>query len=151
MGLQPTKGDEDAAGRSRESESETQTSKRTVIDYAEAAAARRDSFDDSPASAGYTIPANAAPTMGATQNSQSWSIAQPPTNIAGPVLRAGLTERLVTGIPMRWINVSPRPMAMGAKPCGARRSVAPRMMARNMKVSTTSAVKHAVSEYPPGE
>jgi hypothetical protein len=31
--------------------------------------------------------------IGATQNSQSWLIAQPPpANSAGPVLRAGLTE-----------------------------------------------------------
>ena len=33
--------------------------------------------------------------------------AQPPTKIAGPVLRAGLTDRLVTGMPMRWISVRP--------------------------------------------
>ena len=52
---------------------------------------------------------------------------------------------------MRWVNVSPKPIAMGAKPCGARRSVAPRMMARNMKVKTTSAVRQALNEYPPGE
>ena len=39
--------------------------------------------------------------MGATQKSQSCASAQPPTNTAGPVLRAGFTERLVTGIPIR--------------------------------------------------
>ncbi len=41
---------------------------------------------------------------------------------------AGLTEVFVTGIEMRWMSVSPRPMAIGAKPTGARPSVAPRMM-----------------------
>ena len=32
-------------------------------------------------------------------NSQSWPRAQPPTDTAWLMLRAGLTERLVTGIP----------------------------------------------------
>ena len=67
--------------------------------------------------------------------------AQPPTNTAGPVLRAGLTDRFVTGMPIRWISVSPRPIAIGAKPAGARSSVAPRMIIRNMNVSTTSATR----------
>jgi hypothetical protein len=35
-------------------------------------------------------------------------------------------------------------MAMGANPCGARRSVAPRIIIRNMKVRTTSAVTQAL-------
>jgi hypothetical protein len=43
----------------------------------------------------------AAPTIGATQNSHNCSIAHPPTNTAGAVLRAGLTDRFVTGIPIR--------------------------------------------------
>ena len=34
--------------------------------------------------------------IGASQKSQSWESAQPPTKIAGPVLLAGLTEVLVT-------------------------------------------------------
>ncbi len=42
-----------------------------------------------------------APRMGATQKSHSWPMAQPPTKRAGPVLRAGLTEVLVTGMLMR--------------------------------------------------
>ena len=46
----------------------------------------------SPASAEYANPAIAAPTIGATQNSQSCEIAHPPTNTAGPVLLAGLTD-----------------------------------------------------------
>ena len=45
--------------------------------------------------------------MGATQNNQSCPRAQPPTNRAGPVLRAGLTEVLVTGMPIRWTRVRP--------------------------------------------
>ncbi len=39
--------------------------------------------------------------MGATQNSQSCATAQSPTNTAAPVLRAGLTEVLVTGMLIR--------------------------------------------------
>jgi hypothetical protein len=58
--------------------------------------------------------------MGASQNSQSRATAQSPTNTATPVLRAGLTDVFVTGMLIRWINVSARPMATGAKPCGAR-------------------------------
>ena len=42
-------------------------------------------------------------------------------------------------MPIRWISVRPRPMAIGAKPAGARLSVAPMMINRNMNVSTTSA------------
>ena len=39
--------------------------------------------------------------MGATQKSRSWASAQPPTYTATPVLRAGLTEVLVTGIEIK--------------------------------------------------
>jgi hypothetical protein len=39
-------------------------------------------------------------------------------NTAGPVLRAGFTEVFVTGMLIRWIKVSVRPMASGAKPIG---------------------------------
>src|SRR5580658_5820800 len=91
-------------------------------DYAEADSALvvSSALCGRPAMAGYASPAMAAPTMGATQKSHNCSNAHPPTNTAGPVLRAGLTERLVTGMPIRWISVSPKPMAMGAKPFGAR-------------------------------
>src|SRR6185436_9811561 len=67
----------------------------------------------------YTKPASAAPMIGANQNSQSCASAQPPTKSAGPVLRAGLTDRFVTGIPIRWISVSDRPIAIPARPAGA--------------------------------
>ena len=50
---------------------------------------------------GVNDPRYAAPTIGASQNNQSCSTAHPPTNSAGPVLRAGFTDRLVTGIPIR--------------------------------------------------
>jgi hypothetical protein len=43
-------------------------------------------------------PAVTAPMIGATQNSRSWPMCSPPANSAGPVLRAGLTEVLVTRI-----------------------------------------------------
>ena len=47
----------------------------------------------------YRIPPTAPPTIGATQNSQSCASAHPPAKRAGPVLRAGLTEQFVTGMP----------------------------------------------------
>jgi hypothetical protein len=43
-------------------------------------------------------PARPAPTKGAIQNSHSWSVAHPPTKMAGAVLRAGFTDVLVTGM-----------------------------------------------------
>jgi len=61
------------------------------------------------------------------------------------VLRAGLTEVLVTGIEIRCIRVSARPIAIGAKPAGALASVAPMMITRNIAVITTSLVKPAAS------
>jgi hypothetical protein len=54
-----------------------------------------------PSSGPYIRPARIAPAIGATQNSHNCSKAQPPAKSAGPVLRAGFTEVLVTGIPTR--------------------------------------------------
>ena len=93
-----------------------------------------------------TAPAITAPSRGATQNIHNCGIAHPPAIIAGPVLRAGFTETFVTGIPMRWINVRAKPIAIGANPAGARRSVAPRMMKTKKNVRMVSARKPAVSE-----
>jgi len=84
-----------------------------------------------------------APAIGATQNSHNCEIAQSPANIATAVLLAGLTEVLVTGMLIKWISVNPKPMAIGANPCGARLSVAPKMMIRNINVKTTSVVNAA--------
>jgi hypothetical protein len=56
-----------------------------------------------------------------------------------PVLRAGLRESFVTGIPAILISATARPIARGAKPYGARLSVAPRMIKRNMNAKTVSA------------
>src|SRR5882672_1534009 len=94
----------------------------------------------------YTYAPSAPPAIGATQNSHSCSSAQPPANTATPVLRAGFTEVLVTGMLIRWMSVSARPIAMGAKPCGARLSVAPRMTTRNIAVITTSLTSAATIE-----
>ena len=47
------------------------------------------------------IAARIDPTKGATINNHSSCNAQPPTKIAGPMLRAGLTEVLVMGMPTR--------------------------------------------------
>ena len=69
--------------------------------YADAAILSRTDGSGSVAKTEYTAPAIAAPMIGATQNIHNCSIAHPPTNTAGPVLRAGFTERFVTGIPMR--------------------------------------------------
>ena len=68
----------------------------------------------------YARPAIAAPAIGATQNSHNCWIAQPPTNRAGPVLRAGFTDVFVTGMLIRWIKVRQNPIAKGANPFGAR-------------------------------
>lgn len=88
---------------------------------------------------------------GATQNNHNCPNAQPPANKAGPVLRAGLTEVLVTGMLMRWMSTNPRPMAIGAKPAGASLSVDPSITTRKKKVSTISATRAENSELPPGE
>ncbi|MNT74665.1 hypothetical protein D3C72_2135040 [compost metagenome] len=49
-----------------------------------------------------------------------------------------MTEVLVTGMLIRWIRVNARPIGSGAKPAGARLSVAPRMTIRKNIVSTIS-------------
>ena len=65
-----------------------------------------------------------APTIGARMNSHSCVIASPPANSAGPIDRAGFTDVFVTGMLTRWISVSARPIAIGAKPFGlAHRSI----------------------------
>src|SRR3954469_20008196 len=92
-------------------------------------------------------PPAAPPRRGATQNSQSCASAQPPTNTAGPVLRAGLTDKLVTGMPMRLISVRPSPIAIGAKPAGALPCVEPMMMNRNTAVSTNSVTAAGTRPY----
>src|SRR5512143_1907251 len=84
------------------------------------------------------------PIRGATQNTHSCASAHPPTNSAWPVERAGLTEVLVIGMLTRWISVSPRPMASGAKPSGARLSVVPRKINRKKKVSSHRKLSHRV-------
>jgi len=79
-----------------------------------------------------------APTRGASQNSHSWPIAQPPAYSAGPVERAGFTDVLVTGMLTRWMIVSVSPIASGANPPGARASVTPMITYRKTAVSTIS-------------
>ena len=88
---------------------------------------------------------------GGGQNSHSWESAQPPTNNAWLVERAGLTDVLVTGIEIRWISVRVNPMASPAKPAGARESVAPWMTIRKKNVITTSIKNAAPSPNPFGE
>jgi hypothetical protein len=79
--------------------------------------------------------------IGAIQKSQSCEIAHPPTYRATPVLRAGFTEVFVTGILIKWIKVSPNPIAIGANPWGARLSVAHRIIIKNISVIATSVTK----------
>jgi hypothetical protein len=71
--------------------------------------------------AAYTAP----PMIGASQNNHSWATAHPPTKIAGPVLRAGFTDKF---------DRNPDQMK------------APIMINRKKNVSTTSATKHESSE-----
>ena len=73
-------------------------------------------------------------------NSHSCSIAQPPTNSAGPMLRAGLTDVLVIGMPTRWISTSTSPIGIPANATLAIRSVADSTVKTRKKVSTTSAI-----------
>ena len=69
-----------------------------------------------------------------------------PPKIAVAVERAGLSEAFETGIATRWNSVSASPMAIGAKPAGARLDVAPTMTIRNSAVMTTSVSNTAMSE-----
>ena len=62
------------------------------------------------------------------------------------MLRAGFTDVFVTGIEIRWISVSPRPIARGAKPAGARLSVEPMMIIRKKAVITISVTTPACIE-----
>src|SRR5574344_1953465 len=82
--------------------------------------------------------------IGATQKSQSCFTAMPPTNTATAVERAGFTDVFVTGMLMRWMSVRQRPIAMGAKPAGARLSVAPMITKRNANVITISVMSAEV-------
>src|SRR4051812_41609449 len=97
------------------------------------------------------MPAIAAPSSGASQNTQSCAGAPSPLKNATPVERAGLTDVFDIGIEIRWINVSVRPIDKPANPFGARSSVEPRMTRRKTPVRTTSAMITAHSEKPPGE
>src|SRR3954465_14422793 len=97
-----------------------------------------------------TRPAIAAPTIGASQNSQSCDTYSAPSNSAGPVLRAGLTDVLVTGIDTRWISVSASPIGIPAKPTAAPFDVQPMMISRKKNVVSTSIARHEPSEYLPG-
>src|SRR6516164_5178575 len=95
-------------------------------------------------------PAMTAPIIGATQNSQSWPIYSPPAKSAGPVLRAGLTDVLVTGIDTRWIKVRARPIGMPANPAAAPFDVVPTITKRKKKVITISVIKQLPRLYLPG-
>src|SRR5215212_792095 len=66
------------------------------------------------------------------------------------MLRAGLTEVLVTGIETKWINVRAKPIGMPAKPTAAPFEVVPTMMKIKKKVSSTSVAKQAARLYLPG-
>jgi len=67
-----------------------------------------------------------------------------PTNTAGPVERAGFTDRLVIGMPTRWTSVSVRPMAIPANPAGLVGDVAPMITETNTKVRRISLSSAAI-------
>ena len=96
------------------------------------------SADGSALSHRYMTPPRAPPGSGATQNSQSCASAQPPTNSAGPVLRAGFTEGVRHWDADEVDEREAEPIASGAKPAGALPCVAPMMTNRKTTVSTTS-------------
>jgi len=64
-------------------------------------APRPQTFSISDGSQRYNSPPSTPPTIGASQNNHNCPSAQPPTNKAGPVLRAGLTDVFVTGMLIR--------------------------------------------------
>ena len=84
--------------------------------------------------------------IGATQKSHNWSTAQVPWNNATPVLRAGFTEVLDTGMLIKWIKVKAKPIAIGAKPAGAFLCVAPMMISKKKAVNKTSAKNTAAKD-----
>ncbi|MNC90615.1 hypothetical protein D3C83_67330 [compost metagenome] len=53
---------------------------------------------------------------------------------------------MVTGMLIRWISVSAKPIAIGAKPAGARPCVAPMMIITKKNVITISQINAACSE-----
>src|SRR5580704_14761644 len=97
-----------------------------------------------------TAPATSAPRIGASQNSHSCATYSLPPNSAGPVLRAGLTDVLVTGIDTRWISVRASPIGNPANPAAAPLEVQPMMIIRKKKVIRTSITKHERRLYLPG-
>lgn len=83
----------------------------------------------------------AAPTSGATMNSHSCDSAVPPSNSAGPMLRAGLTDVPVIGIHTMCMSTSVNPMASPPRlPAPFSLSVAPSTTKTKMKVNTASAI-----------
>jgi len=76
--------------------------------------------------------------------SDTWMLFPPEADYRAWMERAGFTDVLVTGMEIKWIRVRHRPMAMGAKPCGARPWVEPRITNRKAKVMTISHTSAAV-------
>ena len=75
-----------------------------------------------------------------TMNSQTWASLSPPVKIAGPRLRAGLTDTPVTGMKTTWMTASVRPMT--SPPAGTAapvNCVMPRITAVKMNVPMISA------------
>ena len=60
------------------------------------------------------VPAMIAPIIGATINTQTCWRACPPMNNAGAILRAGLTEVPVNGIPIMCTNARVKPITIPA-------------------------------------
>lgn len=96
------------------------------------------------------IPATIAPAIGANQNNHNCEVYSPPANKAWLVERAGFTEVLDIGILIKWIKVSPRPIAIGANPLGALSFILPRMINKKNKVKTNSANSTETKLYPSG-
>ena len=84
-------------------------------------------------------------------NSHTCESALPPAKIAGPRLRAGLTEVPVSGMPTRWITPRVKPIASPAKPLAAIRWVTASTTNTSTNVSSTSTRKAPPMEMPPWE
>ena len=92
---------------------------------------------------------NAAPISGATINSHNCESATPPSNNAGPMLRAGLTDVPVMGMQAMWMSTSDKPMANPAKlPAPFLLSVLPSTTSTDIKVKAASAINACASCRP---
>ena len=77
--------------------------------------------------------------------------ASPPIIIAGPKLLAGFTDVPMIGIPTIWIKTNAKPIEIPANPFGTYALVDAKITKINIPTRTSSTIKQATREYPPGD